>query len=94
MIRSFVRWQAIGLCVSLAFALAAKAEEPNMEEVVRRGFEFLAKAQNEKGQISPRLGSGVTALAITAALLANGQHAKRPPLDPLSPAAAFSVRLS
>ena len=32
------------------------------------GFHFLAQAQNEKGQISPRIGSGVTALAVTAAL--------------------------
>ena len=50
------------------FALTAQAAEPKLEDVVDRGFEFLAKAQNEKGQISPRIGSGVTALAVTAAL--------------------------
>jgi squalene-hopene/tetraprenyl-beta-curcumene cyclase len=50
------------------FVRTAQAAEPKLQDVVDRGFAFLAKAQNEKGQISPRIGSGVTALAVTAAL--------------------------
>jgi hypothetical protein len=69
MIRSLVCRQLVCLSTVLAvFALTVRAAEPKMEDMVHRGFEFLAKAQNEKGQISPRIGSGVTALAVTAAL--------------------------
>ena len=56
------------LGVGTGFVATAKAAEPDLEEMFDRGFRFLASAQNEKGQISPRIGSGVTALAVTAAI--------------------------
>jgi squalene-hopene/tetraprenyl-beta-curcumene cyclase len=47
---------------------SVRASEPDLKDVVSRGLAFLQQAQNEKGQISPRIGSGVTSLAVTAAL--------------------------
>ncbi|HEX4414633.1 MAG TPA: prenyltransferase/squalene oxidase repeat-containing protein [Lacipirellulaceae bacterium] len=58
-------------CVILICAVAVgniRAAEPELKDIVSRGFDYLAKAQNDKGQISPRIGSGVTSLAVTAAL--------------------------
>jgi hypothetical protein len=67
-------------CVMLICAAGlghARAAEPDLKDVVSRGFDFLAKAQNDKGQISPRIGSGVTSLAVTAALR-NGRKLDNP----------------
>jgi squalene-hopene/tetraprenyl-beta-curcumene cyclase len=50
------------------FVASARAEDSKFDDMVHRGLRFLADAQNEKGQISPRIGSGVTALAVTAGL--------------------------
>lgn len=73
MFRSLVRRRAMLACalasVCMAGLSAARAAEPKLDEMMQRGFEFLAQGQNEKGQISPRIGSGVTALAVTAGSL-------------------------
>ncbi len=67
--RSRLCWRVLAILgVSAVLTLTGLAAEPKLHGVVDRGFEFLAKAQNEKGQISPRIGSGVTGLAVTAAL--------------------------
>lgn len=80
MSRSFVA----SLCVVVlsagsVFGQAASGEEPSMEQVVTRGLDFLReKGQDENGTLSPRVGSGITSLAVTAAL----RHG-RPLDDPL-----------
>jgi squalene-hopene/tetraprenyl-beta-curcumene cyclase len=54
------------------------ATDKSIDEAVMHGLDFLRKAQSENGTLSPRIGSGVTSLAVTAALR-NG----RPLDDPL-----------
>ncbi len=71
MLQGNVGVRLIGACVLVMAGLGmgpmVRAAEPKLEDVVRRGFEFLANAQNDKGQFSPRIGAGVTALAVAAA---------------------------
>src|SRR5262245_41833986 len=59
---------AVVVVLSSVFVMNVAAEEPDVADMVQRGLQFLAEGQNEKGQISPKIGSGVTALAVTAAL--------------------------
>jgi hypothetical protein len=59
-------------------ATSGKSVNKPMDEVVAKGLDYLQKAQGEDGTLSPRIGSGVTSLAVTAALR-NG----RPLDDPL-----------
>jgi squalene-hopene/tetraprenyl-beta-curcumene cyclase len=54
--------------LSSCFAASAWAKDPELEQIVEKGLRFLGEAQNDKGQISPRIGAGVTALAVTAGL--------------------------
>ncbi len=66
-------------CLSPSFALAATDESKPLEEVVSAGLAYLRdKGQDKDGTLSPRIGSGVTSLAVTAAL----RHG-RPLDDPL-----------
>jgi hypothetical protein len=59
-------------------ATATEATKP-LDEVVARGLGYLRdNGQNEDGTLSPRIGSGVTSLVVTAAL----RHG-RPLDDPL-----------
>lgn len=62
----------------VAVAQDKARSERSLDEVADAGLAFLTKAQNDQGQISPRVGSGVTSLAVTAAL----RHG-RPLDDPL-----------
>src|SRR6478736_4800222 len=54
--------------LSSCFAASAWAKNPKLDDIFEKGLHFLANNQNDKGQISPRIGSGVTALAVTAGL--------------------------
>jgi hypothetical protein len=63
-------WLSVACC-SLLFVscgASARADEPNLDDIAHRGLHYLANQQNDKGQISPRIGSGATALAVTAGL--------------------------
>jgi squalene-hopene/tetraprenyl-beta-curcumene cyclase len=65
--------------VRFSFAQENAVAEPDFDEVVTRGLDYLRdKRQGEDGTISPRVGSGITSLAVTAAL----RHG-RPLDDPL-----------
>jgi squalene-hopene/tetraprenyl-beta-curcumene cyclase len=67
------------MCNSLCFGQGEADPEPAIDNVVERGLSYLCdKGQGEDGTISPRVGSGITSLAVTAAL----RHG-RPLDDPL-----------
>lgn len=72
------------LCGSWSFAAessqaVAAQESSDLEQVVSKGLAFLREqGQTAEGTLSPRMGSGITSLAVTAALR-NG----RPINDPL-----------
>jgi squalene-hopene/tetraprenyl-beta-curcumene cyclase len=57
---------------------AAVAADPQIDNVVEKAIEYLAKNQSSDGQFSPQAGIGVTAL-VTTGMLRNG----RSPDDPL-----------
>ena len=59
---------------------SVRADEINSEidRLADRGLDFLTKSQGVDGTLSPRAGSGITSLAVTAAL----RHG-RPLTDPL-----------
>lgn len=60
---------AITLSGQLATAQDQEAAEKQRQQIVAKGLEFLAtKGQDEEGLFSSRVGPGVTALAVTAAL--------------------------
>jgi squalene-hopene/tetraprenyl-beta-curcumene cyclase len=72
---------AICILASASFSFAPEGADaaPESDEVVTRGLNYLReKGQGEDGTISPRVGSGITSLAVTAAL----RHG-RPLDDPL-----------
>jgi squalene-hopene/tetraprenyl-beta-curcumene cyclase len=74
---AFIFW--ILTCGNLSFGQIPAEASASMEEVVARGLNYLRdKGQGEDGTISPRVGSGITSLAVTAAL----RHG-RPLDDPL-----------
>ena len=64
--------RSVALAIALAGAYCAArapATEPTLDQVVTRGLNYLRdKGQDDKGRLSPRIGSGVTSLAVTAAL--------------------------
>ena len=70
-------FSAIGLVPVSSFA-AATAADPQIDALVAKAVEFLAKSQSPDGAFSPQLGIGPTAL-VTTGLLRNG----RSPDDPL-----------
>lgn len=76
MIRRFL---LVGVAAFLCSA-TADAQEPNAsaEKIAERGLAFLTASQDKNGTLSPRAGSGITSLAVTAAL----RHG-RPLNDPL-----------
>jgi squalene-hopene/tetraprenyl-beta-curcumene cyclase len=52
-----------------SLAQEANSSTPALKQVVERGLSYLRdKGQNNDGTLSPRIGSGVTSLAVTAAL--------------------------
>lgn len=67
---------ALALAAGLLYASAAIAQaqpeaeslEATKEKMVAKGIEFLRQAQAEDGTFSARAGSGITSLAITAAI--------------------------
>jgi squalene-hopene/tetraprenyl-beta-curcumene cyclase len=72
---------AVCILTNVRISLAQEGADaaPEFSEVVTRGLNYLRdKGQNEDGTISPRVGSGITSLAVTAAL----RHG-RPLDDPL-----------
>ena len=70
---------ALAFCGWLTGTGAARAvEQPQLQDMVRRGVAFLESAQAEDGSYSSHSGTGVTSL-VTTALLRSG----RTPQDPL-----------
>ncbi len=69
-------WLAI-LLIGQSF-VGADDINSSIDGLANRGLEFLVKSQNKDGTLSPRAGSGITSLAVTAAL----RHG-RPLSDPL-----------
>ncbi len=59
----------IAVQVGVARRVAADERLPTLNEVVSKGLAYLRDTgQTEDGKISPRMGSGITSLAVTAAL--------------------------
>lgn len=56
-------------CTSWCAGQEVPPTQPSMESVAARGLDFLRESgQDENGAFSPRAGSGITSLAVTAAL--------------------------
>ncbi len=69
MSRLFICGLLLTACASRCVAQDTPASGPSMADVAARGLEYLRETgQNEDGVFSPRVGSGVTSLAVTAAL--------------------------
>ncbi len=58
------------LTVFLTFTAVSNAQNDGStaEQIAERGLAFLTASQDAKGTLSPRAGSGITSLAVTAAL--------------------------
>lgn len=76
--RSVIKCSIVLLVGWQVCAVRAAEEQKPLADVVSSGLDFLSKQQGENGMLSPRVGSGVTSLAVTAAL----RHG-RPLDDPL-----------
>lgn len=66
------------LVVCIQGGVGAQDAGPSINRIAQRGLDFLSASQDENGTLSPRAGSGITSLAVTAAL----RHG-RPLSDPL-----------
>ena len=78
--KNFVLSPALALVLSLPVLAQAAELTKAVDEVASRGLDYLRdKGQNKDGTLSPRIGSGVTSLAVTAALhlRGGGSHAHR-----------------
>ena len=59
---------ALGLTCLCHPSIGAESLNESVDLLAKRGLDFLSKSQDEKGTLSPRAGSGITSLAVTAAL--------------------------